>query len=50
MNAAAVFVSLLFFGWLWGGWGLLVGAPMVAVLKTIAERVPSLQRFAELLE
>ena len=49
MNAAAVFVSLVFFGWLWGGWGLLVGAPLVAVLKTIAERVPTLQPLGELL-
>jgi predicted PurR-regulated permease PerM len=49
MNTAAVFVSLLFFGWLWGGWGLLVGAPLVAVLKTIAERVPALNPLGELL-
>ncbi|HVO90374.1 MAG TPA: AI-2E family transporter [Casimicrobiaceae bacterium] len=49
MNTAAVFVSLLFFGWLWGGWGLLVGAPLVAVLKTIAERIPALHPLGELL-
>jgi predicted PurR-regulated permease PerM len=49
MNTAAVFVSLLFFGWLWGAWGLLVGAPLVAVFKTIAERVPALQPLGELL-
>lgn len=49
MNAAAVFVSLLFFGWLWGGWGLLLGAPLVAVLKTIADRVPRMEPLGELL-
>jgi len=49
MNAVAVFVSLLFFGWLWGGWGLLVGVPLLAIVKTIAESVPSLERLAALL-
>ena len=29
MSAVAVFVALLFFGWLWGGWGLLVGVPLL---------------------
>jgi predicted PurR-regulated permease PerM len=49
MNAAAVFISLLFFGWLWGGWGLLLGAPLVAVLKTVADRVPRMEPLGELL-
>jgi predicted PurR-regulated permease PerM len=49
MNAAAVFVALLFFGWLWGGWGLLLGAPLVAVLKTVADRVPRMEPLGELL-
>jgi predicted PurR-regulated permease PerM len=38
-NAVAVFVGLLFFGWLWGAWGLVLGAPLIAVAKTIADRV-----------
>ena len=49
MNAVAVFVSLLFFGWLWGGWGLLVGVPLLAIVKTTAESIPSLERLAALL-
>jgi predicted PurR-regulated permease PerM len=49
MNAAAVFISLLFFGWLWGGWGLLLGAPLVAVLKTVADRVPRMEPLGALL-
>jgi len=49
MNAAAVFIALLFFGWLWGGWGLLLGAPLVAVLKTVADRVPRMEAIGELL-
>jgi len=50
MNAVAVFIALLFFGWLWGGWGLLVGVPVLAVAKTVFERIPSLQRFTTLLD
>jgi predicted PurR-regulated permease PerM len=49
MNAAAVFVSLLFWGWLWGMWGLLLGVPVVVVLKVVAERVEGMEVVAELL-
>jgi predicted PurR-regulated permease PerM len=49
MNPAAVFVSLLFWGWLWGVWGLLLGVPVVVVLKVVAERVEGMEVLAELL-
>lgn len=49
MNPAAVFVSLLFWGWLWGVWGLLLGVPVVMVLKVVAERVEGMEIVAELL-
>lgn len=49
MNPAAVFVSLLFWGWLWGMWGLLLGIPVVVVLKVISERVEGMEVLAELL-
>jgi predicted PurR-regulated permease PerM len=49
MNSVAVFVALLFFGWLWGGWGLLVGVPLLAIVKTTIDRIPSLERFTVLL-
>lgn len=39
VNAVAVFVGLLFFGWLWGPWGLVLGAPLIAIAKTVADRV-----------
>ncbi|MGZ8461183.1 MAG: AI-2E family transporter, partial [Candidatus Deferrimicrobiaceae bacterium] len=35
LNATASTVALLFFGWLWGGMGLLLGIPILAVLKCI---------------
>jgi predicted PurR-regulated permease PerM len=49
MNAAAVFVSLLFWGWLWGVWGLLLGVPVVVIVKVVAEKVEGMQVVAELL-
>jgi predicted PurR-regulated permease PerM len=49
VNAAVLFISLLFFGWLWGIWGLLIGAPLVAILKAICDRVESLKPAGELL-
>ncbi|WP_432383113.1 AI-2E family transporter [Duganella sp. P38] len=49
MNAAAVFVSLLFWGWLWGVWGLLLGVPVIVIVKVVAERVEGMEVLAELL-
>jgi predicted PurR-regulated permease PerM len=49
MNSVAIFVALLFFGWLWGGWGLLVGVPLLAIVKTTIDRIPSLDRFTTLI-
>ncbi|RJG20477.1 AI-2E family transporter [Massilia cavernae] len=49
MNPAAVFVSLLFWGWLWGMWGLLLGVPVVVMIKVVAERVEGMEVIAELL-
>jgi predicted PurR-regulated permease PerM len=49
VNAAVLFIALLFFGWLWGVWGLLLGAPLVAIAKVIFDRVESLKPAGELL-
>ena len=49
VNAAVLFIALLFFGWLWGIWGLLLGAPLVAIAKVICDRVESLKPTGELL-
>jgi predicted PurR-regulated permease PerM len=49
MNAVSVFVAVLFFGWLWGGWGLLIGVPLLAIAKTVFERIPALQKYVVLL-
>lgn len=49
MNATAVFVSLLFWGWVWGIWGLLLAVPIMAAAKAVSDRVPDFSAFAELL-
>ena len=49
MNAAAVFISLIFFSWLWGLWGMLLGIPVIVILKVICEHIEHLQPIAELL-
>ncbi|MDY7548610.1 AI-2E family transporter [Glaciimonas sp. Gout2] len=49
MNPSAVFVALLFWGWLWGIAGLLVGIPIVVIIKVIAEHVEGMSPIAELL-
>ncbi|MDQ3027587.1 MAG: AI-2E family transporter [Pseudomonadota bacterium] len=49
INAAVLFIALLFFGWLWGIWGLLLGAPLVAIAKVICDRVEALSPVGDLL-
>ena len=49
VNAAVLFIALLFFGWLWGVAGLLLGAPLIAIAKVICDRVESLKPIGELL-
>lgn len=49
INSAALFIGFLLFGWLWGGWGLIVAAPVLAALKAVADRVASLKEVSTLL-
>ena len=49
VNAAVLFITLLFFAWLWGIAGLLLGGPLVAIAKVICDRVESLKPAGELL-
>lgn len=49
MNTTATFIGLLFFGWIWGLWGILLGIPLLAIVKTICEHAEGWQAFAELL-
>ena len=49
MNVAVLFIALLFFGWLWGIWGLLLSAPLITIAKVVCDRVESLKPVGELL-
>jgi predicted PurR-regulated permease PerM len=49
MNAVATFIALLFFGWLWGAWGLILGGPLMAIVKVCADRIEPLNPLGELL-
>ncbi len=49
MSPVAVFVGLLAWGWLWGVWGLLLGIPILMIVKTICDRVDDLKPIGEFL-
>jgi len=49
MNPVAMFVGLLFWGWLWGAWGVVLGVPLLMAIKVIADRVEDLHGVGELL-
>ena len=49
MNAGAVFISLLFWNWIWGVWGLLLGIPITVVFKTVCNHIESLKSVSEML-
>lgn len=49
MNPVAVFVGLLAWGWLWGVWGLLLGIPILMIVKSICDRVEDLKPIGEFL-
>jgi predicted PurR-regulated permease PerM len=49
MNTAAVFISLLFWSWLWGLWGMLLSMPIIVIVKVVSQHVPRLRIASELL-
>ncbi|TAM34805.1 MAG: AI-2E family transporter [Burkholderiaceae bacterium] len=49
MNPVAIFVGVLTWGWLWGVWGLLLGVPILMVIKAVCDRVDDLKPVGEFL-
>ena len=49
INTAAVFISLLFWSWLWGLWGMLLSMPIIVIVKVVSRHVPRLKTVSELL-
>ena len=50
MNSAAVFIGLVFWGAIWGIWGLFLGPALVVLLKVLAEHSRHGGRFARLMQ
>jgi predicted PurR-regulated permease PerM len=49
LNAVTVFVSLLFWSWLWGTWGLLLGIPVMLALNVVCQHIEGLQGISHFL-
>ena len=49
MSPVVALVALIFWGWMWGIWGLLLGVPIMMVVKSVCDRVEDLQPIGELL-
>ena len=49
VNSVAVFVAVMFWGWLWGPIGLILAVPVLMIVKTVADHVESLSGLSELL-
>ena len=49
MNPVAIFVGLLFFGWVWGLWGAILAVPMLMMIKAVCDHIDDLQPIGELL-
>ena len=49
LSPVAVFIGLLAWGWLWGVWGLLLGIPIMMIVKSVCDRVEDLKPIGEFL-
>jgi predicted PurR-regulated permease PerM len=49
MNAVAIFVGLLFWGWVWNVWGMLLAVPVLMVIKAICDHIEDLRPLGELI-
>jgi predicted PurR-regulated permease PerM len=49
LNPVVIFVSLIFWTWLWGVPGALLSVPILVSIKVVCDRVPSMSHVSELL-
>jgi predicted PurR-regulated permease PerM len=49
VNTVAIFLGLLFFGWIWGIPGAVLAVPLTTVVKVACDHIPALNHFGELL-
>ena len=50
LNTVAMFLGLLFFGWMWGIPGAVLAVPLTVCAKLVCDHVPSLAHVGELLD
>jgi predicted PurR-regulated permease PerM len=49
LNPVVIFVSLIFWTWLWGVPGALLSVPILVSIKVVCDRVPAMAHVSELL-
>jgi predicted PurR-regulated permease PerM len=45
LNALSVTIAMMFWSWLWGGFGLVLAVPITAAIKAVCDNVDSLKPF-----
>ena len=50
VNAVAIFIGILFFGWMWGIPGAVLAVPLTVCAKLVCDHVPALAHVGELLD
>ncbi len=49
VNSVGVFVSIMFWGWMWGAAGMLLAVPIIMIVKTVSDHVESWASISEIL-
>lgn len=49
MNGVVVFAGLMFWGWIWGAWGLLLGMPILMAVKSVCDHSERFRAIGELM-
>jgi len=49
INGVAMFISILFWSWLWGVFGMIMAVPLMMVIKSVCHRVERLEWVSEIL-
>ena len=49
INGVVLFISILFWSWLWGVFGMIIAVPVMMVIKSICDRVDRLEWISEIL-
>jgi predicted PurR-regulated permease PerM len=46
LNALTVTIAMLFWGWLWGGIGLILAVPITAAIKAVCDNIQPLKAYS----